>query len=201
MSKALVVIDVQESFRQRPDWAAMSNTDIVTPVGQLVAAARASGDLVVWVLHSAPGSGSVFDPANGYVRLIDGLERRDDEPLVVKTSANAFTTTNLQQTLVSAGVREIVICGIRTEQCCETTARLASDLGYAVTFVTDATTTSPIPHPDAPADQTVAEMLADPRTLGATDIIERTERVLAAREFATIAATDDLSRPAGAVAR
>jgi nicotinamidase-related amidase len=201
MNRALIVIDVQESFRQRPSWRAMSNPDIVTRVGQLVDAARANGDLVVWVLHSEPGSGTTFDPASGHVRLIDGLEPREGEPLVVKTSVNAFTTTNLQPTLVSAGIREIAICGMRTEQCCETTARVGNDLGFSVTFVTDATATSPIPAPDAPADQTVEELLADPQTLGAEDIIERTERVLAARGFATIATTDELVAAAGVMAR
>ncbi len=201
MNRALIVIDVQESFRQRPSWRAMSNPDIVTRVGQLVDAARANGDLVVWVLHSEPGSGTTFDPASGHVRLIDGLEPREGEPLVVKTSVNAFTTTNLQPTLVSAGIREIAICGMRTEQCCETTARVGNDLGFSVTFVTDATATSPIPAPDAPADQTVEELLADPQTLGAEDIIERTERVLAARGFATIATTDELVAATGVMAR
>jgi len=201
MNRALIVIDVQESFRQRPSWRAMSNPDIVTRVGQLVDAARANGDLVVWVLHSEPGSGTTFDPASGHVRLIDGLEPREGEPLVVKTSVNAFTTTSLQPTLVSAGIREIAICGMRTEQCCETTARVGNDLGFSVTFVTDATATSPIPAPDAPADQTVEELLADPQTLGAEDIIERTERVLAARGFATIATTDELVAAAGVMAR
>jgi nicotinamidase-related amidase len=201
MNRAVIVIDVQESFRQRLSWQAMSNPDIATQVGQLVAASRAGGDLVVWVLHSEPGTGGPFDPTSGHVRLIDGLERRDGEPLVTKTSVNAFTTTNLQQTLVSAGVREIVICGIRTEQCCETTARVGTDLGFGVTFVTDATTTSPIPSPDAPAEQTVEELLADPRTLSAADIIERTERILVPRDLATIATTDDLVAQARALAR
>ncbi len=191
MNRALIVIDVQESFRQRPSWAAMSNTAIATQVGRLVDAARAAGDLVVWVLHAEPGTGNPFDPAGGHVRPIAGLDPRDGEPVVTKTSVNAFTTTNLQQTLTTAGVRDIVVCGIRTEQCCETTARVGSDLGFGVTFVTDATTTSPIPAPGAPADQTVEQLLADPGALGAAEIIERTERVLAAREFATIATTDE----------
>jgi nicotinamidase-related amidase len=201
MTKALVVIDVQESFRQRPHWQAMSNQQIAEPVARLVDAARAAGDLVVWVLHSEPGSGTVFDPTLGYVRLIDGLTAREGEPQIVKTSANAFTTTNLHQLLTQGQVQEVVICGIRTEQCCETTARVASDLGYVVTFVTDATTTSPVAHPDAPAEQTVAELLADPRTLSTEDVIERTERVLAGREFATIATTDEIVDRVGALAR
>jgi nicotinamidase-related amidase len=194
MTSALVVIDVQESFRQRPNWAAMSNPDVVDPVGRLVEAIRAGGGLVVWVLHAEPGSGTEFDPESGHVRLMAGLTPQPGEPTIVKTSANAFTTTNLHQYLTAALVDEVIICGIRTEQCCETTARVASDLGFRVTFVTDATTTSPIPAADAPPDQSVHDLLSDPNALSAAAIIERTERVLAAREFATIATTADVVR-------
>ncbi len=192
MSSALIVIDVQESFRQQPQWAAISNPGIVSQVSRLVQAARASGDLVVWVLHAEAGSGTEFDPASGHVRLIDGLAARDGEPVVVKTSHNAFTTTNLQQMLTSRGIGEVVICGIRTEQCCETTARVASDFGFGVTFVTDATATSPIGHWDAPPGRSMDEILADPRTLQVDDILARTEYALAGR-FATIAAVSDLA--------
>jgi nicotinamidase-related amidase len=163
---------------------------------QLVHSARAHGDLIVWVLHAEPGTGGVFDPANGHVRLIPPLEPQGGEPVLTKTAHNAFTTTRLQQLLTRHGVTELIVCGIRTEQCCETTARVASDLGYQVTFVTEATATQPIPHRDAPADQTVAELLADPRTLPASAVIERTEYALAGR-FATIATVAEVT---GAVA-
>ena len=187
MTRALLVIDVQESFRQRPLWQAISNPAIADDVARLVDGVRATGDLVVWILHTEPGTGGVFDPASGHVRLIEPLVPRPGEPVLAKTSHNAFTTTNLQQILTQRGIGEVVICGIRTEQCCETTARVASDLGYHVTFVTEATATNPIPHRDAPADQTVTELLADRRTLPASAVIERTEYALAGR-FATIAA-------------
>ncbi len=197
MTNALVVIDVQESFRQRPLWQAVSNPEIVTCVQRLVDAARATGDAVVWVLHTEPGSGGVFDPASEHVRLMDGLAPAPGEPVLTKTSRNAFTTTNLQQLLTERGIRDLVICGIQTEQCCETTARLAADFGYDVTFVTDATATFPIPHRDAPSGRTVAEMLADPRTLSTGDIVTRTEYALAGR-FATIRSTAEVT---GAVVR
>jgi len=192
VDKALIVIDVQESFRRRPLWQAVDNPEIVDRVNDLVAAARAAGDLVVWVLHAEPGTGGVFDPAGGYVRLMDGLTVAAGEPVLTKTSHNAFTTTNLHQLLTSLGVREIVVCGIRTEQCCETTARLGSDLGFDVTFVIDATATFPSPHRSAPADRTVEEMLADPTTLSAADMVARTEYALAGR-FATIATVAGLT--------
>jgi nicotinamidase-related amidase len=190
MTNALIVIDVQESFRARPLWETLNNPSMVANVRRLVEAQRAAGDLVVWVLHAEPGSGGEFDPANGYVRVIDELEPGKDEPLVTKSSHNAFTTTNLGQTLTAAGVTSVTVCGLRTEQCVETTARVASDFGYEVAFVTDATGTFPIPHWDAPAGQSVDELLADPRTLSAQDVVRRTEYALAGR-FASVRDTDD----------
>lgn len=189
---ALIVIDVQESFRVRANWKAVNHPDIADRVNRLVRAARDKGELVVWVLHSEPGTGGAFDPAEGHVRLIDGLEPLPGEPLITKTSHNAFTTTNLQQLLTQHGVTELVISGIRTEQCCETTARVASDFGYDVVFVTEATATQPVPHWTTPADATLEEILADPRTLSPEQITERTEYALAGR-FATIRTLDELT--------
>jgi nicotinamidase-related amidase len=189
---ALIVIDVQESFRTRPNWSAVDHPDIADRVNRLVAAARDRGDLVVWILHTEPGTGGAFDPAEGHVRLIEGLEPRDGEPVIPKTSHNAFTTTNLQQLLTQHGIRELVISGIRTEQCCETTTRVASDLGYDVVFVTEATATTPLPHWTMPADATLEEILADPRTLSPAVIAERTEYALAGR-FATIRTLDEVA--------
>jgi len=178
MTKALVVIDVQESFRARPSWAEFNNPGIAVAVQRLVDGARAAGDLVVWVLHSEPGSGDVFDPATGLVRVFDELTVDPGEPVLVKTAHNAFTTTRLAQLLTSREVHELTVCGIRTEQCVETTARLAADLGYAVTFVTDATATNPIERPGS-------------RTLSAAEIVERTEAALAGR-FATVKTVDEV---------
>lgn len=185
MRTALLVIDAQESFRQRPIWEAINHPDIADRISPLVEAARANGDLVAWIRHIEPGTGNVFDPALGFVEYLPGLKPAEGEPEYLKTSHNPFTTTGLQQRLTQEGVGEVVVTGIRTEQCCETSARVASDLGYATVFVTDATATNPIPHRDAPLDRSVAELLADPRTLGTDAIVERTEYALAGR-FATV---------------
>jgi len=91
MNAALIVIDVQESFRQRPSWPAVSNPEVVSQVNRLVAAARRRGDLVVWVLHAEPGTGTLFDPARGYARLIDGLATGNGERVLVKSSSQVGT--------------------------------------------------------------------------------------------------------------
>lgn len=181
---ALLVIDAQESFRQRPDdWAATANPAVLDNIALLVDHARTVGDPVVWITHSEPGTGGVFDPALGFVRVIGELAPADDEAAVTKTTINAFTSTDLQERLQGAGIRRVVICGIRTEQCCETTARVAADLGFEVEFVTDATTTSAIPSHGALA------------AVSGDDIMRRTESILSARGFATI--TDTKTRIGG----
>ncbi|MBE1877640.1 isochorismatase family protein [Myceligenerans pegani] len=177
--RALIVIDVQESFRVRPLWAQTLNPGVAEPVNRLVSLARAAGDLVVWVLHTEPGSGTPFDPESGHVRLLEELnEPLPGEPVLRKTSHNAFTTTNLQQILTTHGVTELRVCGIRAEQCVETTTRVGSDLGYDMTFVGDATSTDPL------------------GPFSAADILERTEAVLRDR-FARIATVAELEAEAG----
>jgi len=189
-SSALIVIDVQESFRARPLWRTLSNPDVITNVAALVDAARERGDHVAWILHAEPGTGGVFDPELGHVRVVDELRPRADEPTWTKTSYNAFSTTGLQQWLVANHVRDLITCGLRTEQCVETTTRVACDFGYKVTFAVDATATFPIPDPDS-YELTVEELLADPRTLGGEQIVERTVYALANR-FATVRTTKEL---------
>ncbi|MDN5725601.1 MAG: isochorismatase family protein [Propionibacteriales bacterium] len=167
MTTALLVIDVQQSFVAHDSWADISNPRLAEDLVPLVAASRARGDVVIWVLHTDPGSGGVFDPTQGHVRLIGPLSPEPQETVLHKTSHNAFTSTDLQQRLDAAGIRRIRVVGIRTEQCVETTARVASDLGYEVRFVVDGTATQPL------------------GGLSAEQIIERTVTVLDGR-FAEI---------------
>jgi nicotinamidase-related amidase len=102
MTRALIVIDVQESFRARPLWETTSDLKITDQVNRLVRLSRQAGDLVVWVLHSEPGTGDVFDPVLGHVRLMEELERADGEHAgalgmmgVELTDAGAFASSEL----------------------------------------------------------------------------------------------------------
>jgi nicotinamidase-related amidase len=181
MTTALLVIDAQESFRVNDDWAQTHNPEVVGRIGQLVEAARQRDEPVVWILHQEPGSGDEFDPDLGAVRLMSELQPSEDEPILRKTTINAFASTDLEERLRAAGADRLVICGMRTEQCVETTTRAAADLGFDVIYVADATTTSAI------------------GDLSASDIVERTVTVLEGREFATIATTADVVAGASTV--
>ena len=112
---------------------------------------------------------------------MDFLAPRAHEPILHKTSRNCFTSTNLLQHLLRLHVGRVTIAGIQTEQCCETTARIAADLGFEVDFVTEATLTFPIPK----------TLDAGSETLPTDEVVERTEYALR-RRFARICTVNDV---------
>lgn len=169
---ALLVIDAQDSFKALPRWERRNNPHFERHLATLIEAYRDAGLPVVFFLHTDPDP--FFEPDSPYLKLMDFIERRPGELLIVKNTRNCFTSTGLGAYLLSKGVRRIVITGIQTEQCCETTARVGADLGYAVDFVTEATLTFPIPNTDRLGEE-----------LGTDAICERTEYALRKR-FARI---------------
>lgn len=176
---ALLVIDIQDTFKASPRWELRNNPQFEANVTELIRAFRAANRPVFYFLHSDSDPGWTTD--SPHYKLMSFLDRRDDEMLMHKTSHNAFTTTELGRVLQRQGVRRIVITGIRTEQCCETTARIGFDLGYDVDFVSEATLTFPSPksaEPGAPV-------------LSAADMVERTEYALRGR-FARIATVAEI---------
>lgn len=179
---ALLVIDVQDSFRADPArWARRGNPGFETNVTRLVAAYRAAGLPVIFFQHT--DADPFFERNSPHLRLMDFLERREGESLLLKDTRNCFTSTDLERRLAERGVHRLVITGISTEQCCETTARVAADLGYDVDFVIEATQTFPIRHTDPAVND----------ELGVADILRRTEFALRGR-FARITRVDTLER-------
>ena len=177
---ALLVIDAQDSFKVGPRWAKRDNPAFEKNVSALVEAYRAAHLPIVYFLHT--DSDEAFAKEDPSFKLMDFLKPRNDEPVMVKNTRNCFTSTTLQPYLMEKGVRRVSITGIQTEQCCETTARIAADLGYAVDFVTEATMTFPIPNWDKPGEE-----------LGVDAIRERTEYALR-RRFARITTVNQLTK-------
>lgn len=141
---ALLVIDVQDSFRHMPYWDDTGFDNYLGRLNQLIEHARAQGWPVIHILHER--ADSPFDPAGPLVRSMAGVDRHKNDVEFRKRVHNALTDSDLQPWLEERNIEKLVIAGLRTEQCCETTARVASDLGFEVIFVTDATHTFPMRH-------------------------------------------------------
>jgi Amidases related to nicotinamidase len=179
---ALIVIDVQESFRHAPYWKTDDLPVFLDRQQALIDGAKAAGIPIAQIFHT--DSDAAFRLDSGYVRTLQEL-RIEPDAVFHKTRHSAFVGTPLHVWLTERGINRLIISGIRTEQCCETTTRHAADSGYAVDFVTEATLTFPMTH-------------ASGAVFSAADIKIRTELVLA-RRFARIATVEQaLNLPAEA---
>ena len=174
MKTCLIVIDVQESFRHRPFFTEHDLPAYLAAQNALIEGCAAQGVPLVRVFHrSGPEeAGNPFSQASGQVRALDGLAPFEAAATFTKSRHSALVGTGLDVWLTQHGIQRLIISGIRTEQCCETTARHASDLGWEVDYVTEATLTWDMVQPDG-------------QTLAAADIKARTATVLQGR-FATL---------------
>jgi nicotinamidase-related amidase len=138
---ALLVIDAQESFRHRPYWRDSDLPLFVERLQTLIDGAKTCNIPVVQIFH-VEDSGA-FSLASGYVVPLIELSFTPDA-VFYKRSHSALIGSGLDVWLVRHGIRRLIVSGIRTEQCCETTTRHASDSGYQVDYVTEATLTFPM---------------------------------------------------------
>jgi nicotinamidase-related amidase len=174
MKTCLIVIDAQESFRHRPYFDDRSLMPYLAAQNALIAGFSAVEAPIVRVFHSdGPAvTDNPFALESGHVRPVEGLAAFEAAATFTKGRHSALVGTGLDVWLTRHRIDRIVISGIRTEQCCETTTRHASDLGWQVDYVLDATLTFDMVQPDG-------------KTLTAADIKMRTATVLEGR-FATI---------------
>jgi nicotinamidase-related amidase len=182
---ALLVVDVQASFPARPYWRDDDAAEFLVAQNRLIADWLTQKMPIVRIFHVEPTG--AFSKASGLVRPLEGLADFEAALLVEKTAHSAFVRTPLEDWLRASGIKRIAVSGIRTEQCCETTTRHGSDLGFEVDYVTAATLSFPMQH-------------ASGRTYSVEEIRERTELVLADR-FATIVTVEGASARASAFAK
>jgi nicotinamidase-related amidase len=183
MKTALLLIDVQDSFRQRPYFREEPTMSFLARINALIDGCASRGIPVVRILHvDAPATAdNPFALESGHVRPLQGLAEIDADVEFQKGRHSALVGTGLSVWLRERGIGRLIVSGIRTEQCCETTTRHASDEGFQVDYVPEATLTFDMKHLDG-------------SPLLAADIVARTCAVLKDR-FATICSVEEaLSR-------
>ncbi len=180
MKTCFLVIDAQESFRQRPYFTDHDLPAYLAAQNALIDGCVAKGMPVVQIFHvDGPQTASnPFAVESGHVRPLVELQSYTPAATFYKNRHSALVGTGLGVWLRQNGIQKITISGIRTEQCCETTARHASDEGYTVDYALDATLTWDMQQPDG-------------QTLSAANIKVRTATVLDGR-FARVCSVVDL---------
>jgi len=138
MTSALLIIDVQ-TVLCAGQWAVHEADAVVQRINAVSARARAAGLPVVVVQHEEAEGPMQFD-AQGW-QLAPALEVGAADLRLRKTGSDAFHQTELQALLQAHGVDHLIVCGMQTDFCVDSTVRRALALGYPVTLVSDAHST------------------------------------------------------------
>lgn len=144
---ALIVIDVQRgmfAWEQQPH----DGTAVLSRIEALVGRARQADVPVIFVQHDG-GSGHPLEKPLENWRVHPGTGFRDGDLVVEKRHCDAFQDTTLQALLTEHDVETVVLTGMMTEFCVDTTCRRAFSLGLKVVLASDAHTTFARPHMSA----------------------------------------------------
>lgn len=139
---ALLVIDVQRGFDDEAHWGEPNNPDAEANIAALAAAWTAAGRPIVRVRHASTSPASPLRPDHPGHAFTPAVADLTPALEIVKSVHSSFHgSPDLHAWLGEHGINQIVVTGIQTNRCCETTARIAGDLGYDVLFAIDATRT------------------------------------------------------------
>lgn len=185
---ALINVDMQNCFVENSPFAAPRAREILPRINRLADACRRNGALVIHTLHVVRPDGSnigvmgeiipvvregIINKGNPQAELHREIVVERNDIVLEKPRYGAFHGTDLELILRDRGIDTLIITGIATNVCCETTAREAAVRDFHVFFLSDATATSGIE--DLSADE-----------------VQRATCVTLGKRFAQVLTTDEM---------
>lgn len=136
----LLIIDVQKAFDD-PKWGERNNKDAEEKIKILLQAWRTTGRPVLFVQHVSMVESSLFNLNKPTCQFKEGIEPTNGEPIFQKNVNSSFIGTELEQVLKQLKCEQMVIVGLTTNHCVETTTRMAGNFGFSPILVEDACAT------------------------------------------------------------
>lgn len=144
--RALLIIDMQEAFTLE-GWGSRNNPQAEERAQELLNAFRERKEPVIHVQHVSDNPTSRFHVSQGQA-FLPGFEPKDGEAIFQKQVNSAFIGTDLEPYLREQGIDQLVIVGLTLPHCVSTTTRMAANLGFAMTLISDATASFSLPSLD-----------------------------------------------------
>lgn len=139
MKRALIVVDVQNEYFEGGALPITYPPKSFEQIKTAIAEAQKAGDFIIFVQHT-----SLKENAGAFVRgshmweFHDEIKAIKSDLIIEKNHASSFVGTDLNYRLRSLGIDTVAIVGYMTQNCCDATARDASQLGFTVEFLSDA---------------------------------------------------------------
>lgn len=160
---ALLIVDVQKDYFPGGQLPLVHPEVTAKNIRHLLDYFRQTDKMVVHVQHitTRPNVSYLLAGTPG-IEIYDDVKPDADEPIITKDTPNAFHNTNLLKLLHEAEITDIVITGMMTQTCVDSTTRAAKDFGFTCIVPSDATTTRnfTIEDEDLPADTVRRAFLA-----------------------------------------
>lgn len=134
MTTALLIIDMQQALCAGR-YAAFDAAGLIQRINGVSAKARSAGLPVVLIQHEEEDELLRFESPGWQIAA--GLATAESDLRVRKTTPNSFHRTSLQEVLQSRGIDRVIVCGLQSDYCVDTTVRQALALGYEVTLISD----------------------------------------------------------------
>jgi nicotinamidase-related amidase len=134
---ALLIIDLQRAI-DHPSWGIRNNPDAEASVARLLTRWRATQRPIFHIRHDSTEPQSHYRPGQPGNTFKPEAQPAPGEPVIAKRTNSAFIGTDLEARLRSAGITDLVICGVITNNSVEATVRNAGNLGFQVLLVEDA---------------------------------------------------------------
>ena len=141
MREALLIIDVQN------DYFPGGTNELVHPyeaekrIQELIADSRAKDRPVIYIQHFNPPDDYFFLEGTKGAEISERIRPERGDKIIVKRFPNSFRETDLDTYLKRLQIDTLIVCGMMTHMCVDTTVRAAMDYGYQVKLVADACAT------------------------------------------------------------
>jgi nicotinamidase-related amidase len=144
----LILIDWQKGFRDSKFWGPRNNPKAEKKAESLLVHWRRQNWPVIFVRHDSIAETSILRPGQSGNELEDFCQPRAGETVYSKTVNSAFIGTTLEDDLRKRSITDLVFSGVTTDHCVSTSVRMAANLGFTATIVSDACYTHDRQSPD-----------------------------------------------------
>lgn len=141
MKDALLIIDVQNDYFPGGTNELSHPYEAEDRIRELIAESRECGRPIIYIRHFNPPDDTFFIEGTFGAEISDRIKPAPEDKVIIKRYPNSFLETELDEYLKSIGVTELIVCGMMTHMCVDTTVRAAMDYGYSVKLVADACAT------------------------------------------------------------